>query len=60
MMVQSKKLGKKNQPIILGQNCWSKSTCPKWHLGQVKHGGKKPIWGVFFNKNPNKKNHDFL
>jgi hypothetical protein len=28
----------------------SKSTCPKWHFGQVKHGGKKAIGGVFLLK----------
>jgi hypothetical protein len=38
----------------------SKSTCPKWHFGQVGHGGKKTIWGGFFTKVPNKKNWDFL
>jgi hypothetical protein len=26
----------------------SKSTCSKWHFGQVGHGAKKTIWGVFF------------
>jgi hypothetical protein len=38
----------------------SKSTCPKWHFGQVGHGEKKTIWGVFFIEIPSKKNHDFL
>jgi hypothetical protein len=28
----------------------SKTTCPKWHFGQVKRGGKKTIWEVFFTK----------
>jgi hypothetical protein len=28
----------------------SKSTCPKWHFGQVGHGGKKTIWGFFYVK----------
>jgi len=26
----------------------SKSTCPKWHFGQVGHGGKKPYGGFFW------------
>jgi hypothetical protein len=26
----------------------SKTTCLEWHFGQVGHGGKKTIWGVFF------------
>jgi hypothetical protein len=26
----------------------SKSICPKWHFGQVGHGAKKTIGGVFF------------
>jgi hypothetical protein len=30
-------------------------TCPKWHFGQVGHGGKKTIWGSFFTKIPKKK-----
>jgi len=34
----------------------SKSTCPKWHFGQVEHGGKKTIWGFFPTKVPGKKN----
>jgi len=38
----------------------SKLTCPKWHFGQVGHGGKKTIWGVFLTKIPNQKNQDFL
>jgi hypothetical protein len=25
----------------------AKSTCPKWHFGQVGHGGKKNHGGVF-------------
>jgi hypothetical protein len=29
----------------------SKSICPKWHLGQVEHGGKKTIGGDFFYQN---------
>jgi hypothetical protein len=28
----------------------SKSTCPKWHFGQVGDGGKKTIWGFFYVK----------
>ncbi len=26
----------------------SKLICPKWHFGQIGHGGKKTIWGGFF------------
>jgi hypothetical protein len=29
----------------------SKLICPKWHLGQVEHGGKKTIGGDFLNQN---------
>jgi hypothetical protein len=32
-----------------------KSTCPKWHFGQVGHGGKKTIRRVFFTKIPSQK-----
>jgi hypothetical protein len=28
----------------------SKSTCPKWHFGQVGHGGKKTVKGVLLTK----------
>jgi len=38
----------------------SKSTYPKWQFGQVGHGGKKTIWGVFLTKIFNKKNQSFL
>jgi hypothetical protein len=38
----------------------SKSTCPKWHFGQVGHGGKKTIWEVFLTKIPSKKKLGFL
>jgi hypothetical protein len=38
----------------------SKSTCLKWHFGQVGHGGKKTIWGVFWTKIPSKKSQDFF
>jgi hypothetical protein len=38
----------------------SKSTCPKWHFGQIGHGGKKTIWGFFFTKIPGQKSRDFL
>jgi len=37
-----------------------KMICLEWHFGQVEHGGKKTIWGVFFTKIPNKKGYDFL
>ncbi len=33
----------------------SKSNCPKWHFGQVGHGGKTTTWGVFLQKNLVKK-----
>jgi hypothetical protein len=33
----------------------SKSTCPKWHFGQVGHGG-----GVLLTKILDEKNCDFL
>jgi hypothetical protein len=38
----------------------SKSICSKWHFGQVGHGGKKTIPGVFFIEIPSKKSWDFL
>jgi len=37
-----------------------KLTCPKWHFGQVGHGGKKTIWGVSLIEISGQKNHDFL
>jgi hypothetical protein len=37
-----------------------KTICPKWHFGQVGHGGKKTIEKVFLTKIPNPKGHDFL
>jgi hypothetical protein len=52
-MVQLKKLGKinlikkiiKKDPIEMIR---FKTTCSKWHFGQVGHGGKKPIRGFFY------------
>jgi hypothetical protein len=38
----------------------SKLTCPKWHFGQIRHGGKKTIWEVFFTEIPSQKSNDFL
>ncbi len=38
----------------------SKLTCPKSHFGQVGHGGKKTIRGVFYIEILGKKNHNFL
>jgi hypothetical protein len=37
-----------------------KMTYPKWHFGQVGHGGQKTIWGVFFTEIPYQKGCDFL
>jgi hypothetical protein len=35
--------------------------CPKWHFGQVGHGGKKNHMGDFlFIEIPNQKGCDFL
>jgi hypothetical protein len=54
-MVQLKKPSKKN-PIKktnqknLVKMVKSKLTYPRWHFGQVGHGGKKTIWGVFLPK----------
>jgi hypothetical protein len=28
----------------------SETICPKWHFGQVGHGGKNTIWVFFFPK----------
>jgi hypothetical protein len=55
-----KNLVKKTNQKDLVKTIGSKSTCPKWHFGQVGHGGKKTIWGVFLTEIPGKKNHDFL
>jgi hypothetical protein len=38
----------------------SKMTYPKWHFGQVGHGGKKPYEGFFKLKFLIKKGCDFL
>jgi hypothetical protein len=38
----------------------SKSICPKWHFGQVGHGGKKSPRGGFFNRNFWSKTQGFL
>jgi hypothetical protein len=50
-----KKLGKNNIIKMTNQKdlvkmVRSKSICPKWHFGQVGHGGKKTIGGAFFIK----------
>jgi hypothetical protein len=37
---------KTNQKYLI-KTIVSKLTCPKWHFGQVGHGGKKPIGGAF-------------
>ncbi len=47
----SKKANQKNPNKMVG----SKTTCPKWHFGQVGHKDKKIIWMVFFTESPNKK-----
>jgi hypothetical protein len=38
----------------------SKLTCPKWHFGQVKRGGKKNHMGGFFNQYSRSKKLRFL
>jgi hypothetical protein len=38
----------------------SKTTCLKWHFGQVGCGGKKTIWGVSLTKISSQKGYDFL
>jgi hypothetical protein len=50
---------KKNQkdPIKMVN---SKRTCLEWHFGQVGHGGKITIWGVFFTIILGQKSCDFL
>ncbi len=55
-----KNLIKKTNQKDLVKMVGSKSTCPKWDFGQVGHGGKQTIWGVFFTKIPCHKRHDFL
>jgi hypothetical protein len=43
-----KKTNKKDLVKMVG----SKMTCLEWHFGQVGHGGKKTIGGVFFTEIP--------
>jgi len=50
----------KNQPKRHNQNGWVQNNLSKMALGQVGHGGKKTIWGVFLTKNLGQKGHDFL
>ncbi len=38
----------------------SKLTCPKWHFGQVEHGGKKNHMGGFWDQNSKSKKLGFL
>jgi len=38
----------------------SESICSKWHFGEIGHGGKQTIWGVFLTKILVQKNQDFL
>jgi len=37
-----------------------KSTCPKWHFGQIGQGDKQTKVGVFLTDLKNKIGHDFL
>jgi hypothetical protein len=55
-----KKSSKKTNQKYLIKMLGSKSTCPKWHFGQIGHGGKKTISGVVFTKTFGKKSRDFL
>jgi hypothetical protein len=53
--VVQKKIGKKNLVKQTNQKdlikmVGSKSTCPKWHFGQVEYGGKKIIGWIFLPK----------
>jgi hypothetical protein len=55
MVVQLKKPNKKNLIKKTNQKdlvkmVGSKLICPKWHFGQVGHGGKKTVWGIFLPK----------
>jgi hypothetical protein len=45
-----KTLIKKTKQKDLVKMVMSKLTCPKWHFGQVGHGGKTTIWKVFLPK----------
>ncbi len=51
MVVQSKNMvknpNKKTNQNDLVKIVESKLTCPKWHFGQIGHGGKKIIWEFF-------------
>ncbi len=55
-----KKTVKKTNQKDLIKVVGSKTTYPKWHFGQIRHGDKKTIWGIFFTKIPSQKGHDFL
>ncbi len=55
-----KELVKKTNQKILVKIVRSKSTCPKWHFGQVGHGDKKIVQGVLLIEILGQKNHDFL
>jgi hypothetical protein len=44
-----KKPNKKNQKDLI-KTIESKLICPKWHFGQVGHGGKNTVWGFFLLK----------
>jgi hypothetical protein len=55
-----KHLVKKTNQKIPIKMVGSKSTYPKWHFGQVGHGGKKTILGGCFDKNSLSKKPKFL
>jgi len=38
----------------------AKSTCPKWHFGQIGQGGKRTKMGVYFIEFSYQKVHEFL
>jgi len=60
--VLSQWFNKKTNQKDLVKMVGSKSICPKWHFGQVGHGGKKTIGGGGggYLKLPEKKNCVFL
>jgi len=53
-MVKKNPVKKTNQKHLV-KMVGPKLTCPKWHFGQVGHGGKKTIWRFFLPKFPVKK-----
>jgi hypothetical protein len=59
-LFSKKNLVKKTKQKDLVKIVGCKSICPKWHFGQVGHGGKKTVGGVFLVEILGQENHEFL